>query len=218
MKSKLAVLVLAVVAGCDIGGPSYRIQIGLGQLSGDFPSSFRLGDTINVHASEWEQEFLQAEEPTSSSTTRPGDFTWESKDPNVVQVISPGRIVMKGQGVALLHVEGPRTSAAWRIVVFPTGSSIRILPRNPTVNVGVTLTFQVAAMNPQGVEFARLLYGEVSVAPKSAHRMPYEPILQQQPGSLIQMRAVKAGTDSVLATASIHLGPTLRDSITVVVR
>ena len=216
MPSRIALLLLlAIVGAC---GPSYRMALGLAEYSGLMPTSFRMGDTIQVYASEWEQRAYETEGASASSGKNPADFSWESSNPAIVKVIGPGLLVMTSGGVATLHVSGPKTSASVRLAVFPEGAAIRLLPRDPTINVGETLSLEVAALDQQGAEFARLAMPEAQVW----YRLPVgpqaDPVLQQLPGWSFQFLGRKSGSDSVHASAEIHRGPLLRDGIRVVVR
>ena len=147
-KSALVAAVAVCIVSC-FGGDSAVMFISIVPGGrGGIPIWQRVGDTVRVYASEWVQGY-EATEPVGPGSDRaPELFEWSSSNPTVAEVLPPGRLVMRAMGETRIGAKGPSAASYQRLVVCARNAELRILPRDPVLNIGETLEVEITLVSP----------------------------------------------------------------------
>ena len=200
---------------CSVGCHDGRyVQVGLSPLSGGgIPTFQQVADSIRLYASEWDQPFLAAAEPTMpSSDQEPARYVWSSSNPQVAEMRPSGWLITHAPGKTTISVRGGGSRFSQSVTVCSRETQLRIGPRDPVLAVNDTVTLTFTLVQPGGAECGTVTSAQFTPTPWEPNG-PIEPVFNQPN----RWRATRVGSHWYASYAQFAQRM-IRDSILVTVK
>lgn len=227
--ARLATCSFVLAAACHDPLGQYRVDVfteGYTPLRGGspVPVAFVTNQVVTFVARESDQNFFSDCDCEAITTSKefPSYFSWESDNPEVAKVVSPGKVQMLAVGFARLRVSTVNEFREMLVHVVPAISDVRVGAKNAELALNSIGWVSVVAYDDHGgrVPGIGVTEGSVWLTPEDLDANFTNPVASYSgvAGDSVAVYGLRTGTIRFIASLPVFGAHTLRDTVTIVVK
>jgi hypothetical protein len=188
------------------------------------PVAFVVNQIVTFVARESDQNYFSDCDCEAITTSKeyPTYFAWESDNPEVAKVVSPGKVQMVAVGVAKLKVSTMREFREMLVRVVPAISEVRVGVKNAELALNSIGWVSVVAYDDHGgrVPGIGVTEGSVWLTPEDLDANFTNPVASYSgaAGDSVAVYGLRTGTIRFIASLPVFGAHKLRDTVTIVVK